>query len=208
MSLVRASQQWRPPDRIGTRALVRFMMPARWFAAASLALACMAPLGAAHADDAELRVLRQQVEELKDTVRQLQERVNALEKNDSASWIPAMPAPAPAVAPAVAPAAAVASPASAAGPVQTDPAPKQANAAAKPSTDDKVVILRTSWRRISSGMTQADVKDTLGPPTREMLINGKAVWYYYYAGVGAGSVFFNRDGRISSSQSPNLGWGF
>jgi len=57
-------------------------------------------------------------------------------------------------------------------------------------------------------MKQAEVKETLGPPTRETLINGKVVWYYYYAGLGAGSVFFNGDGRASSSQSPNLGWGF
>jgi hypothetical protein len=41
-----------------------------------------------------------------------------------------------------------------------------------------------------------------------MLINGKVVWYYVYSGLGAGSVFFKSDGHVSSSQPPNIGWGF
>ncbi|HEX7954082.1 MAG TPA: hypothetical protein VF523_13515, partial [Burkholderiales bacterium] len=86
--------------------------------------------------------------------------------------------------------------------------PARSAPAAKASVDDKVVLLRSSWQRIARGMAQSAVSDTLGPPSRNMLINGKVVWYYYYAGLGAGSVFFNADGRVSSSQSPNLGWGF
>lgn len=178
-------------------------MPGRRFAVLSFALACAAFATGAKADESAVSELRQQVEELKDTVRQLQERVNALEKGDTASWIPATTAPAPASAPTAAPAQA-----SAPKTMETAPASDRAAPAARASVDDKVVILRNSWRRISTGMKQADVKETLGPPTRETLINGKVVWYYYYAGLGAGSVFFNADGRISSSQSPNLGWGF
>ena len=178
-------------------------MPGRRFAVLSFAVACVAFAGGAHAEESELRTLRQQVEELQDTVRQLQERINALEKKDTASWIPATIAPAPAAAPTTAPAQASLPKAAEAAPASDRTAP-----AARASVDDKVVILRNSWRRISTGMKQVDVKETLGPPTRETLINGKVVWYYYYAGIGAGSVFFNGDGRISSSQSPNLGWGF
>ncbi len=178
-------------------------MPGRRLAILSFALACAAFATGAQADESGLSELRQQVEELKDTVRQLQERVNALEKGDTASWIPATTAPAPASVPTPAPAQASAPKTTQSAPASGQPAP-----AAKASVDDKVVILRNSWRRIATGMKQADVKETLGPPTRETLINGKVVWYYYYAGLGAGSVFFNADGRISSSQSPNLGWGF
>jgi hypothetical protein len=173
-------------------------VPARQLAA-SIALACMSSIGWAHAGESELQLLRQQVEDLQNTVRQLQERVHALEKNDSAPWVPATAAPAPAPsapAPAVNPAPTA----------QSAAAPKEPIATKAPLADE-LVVLRTSWQRISPGMTQAEVAQTLGPPTREMLINGKVVWYYYYAGLGAGSVFFNRDGRISSSQSPNLGWG-
>jgi hypothetical protein len=171
--------------------------------ALSFAVACAAFATGAHAEETELSALRQQVEELKGTVRQLQERINALEKKETASWIPATMAPAPATAPTAAPANA-----SVSTTMDTAAASSPALPTAKAPLDDKIVILRTSWRRISTGMKQADVKEALGPPTRETLINGKVVWYYYYAGIGAGSVFFNGDGRISSSQSPNIGWGF
>jgi hypothetical protein len=145
------------------------------------------------ADDAELRALRQQVDELKNTVRQLQQRIDALERKDDAPWVPATKAPPPASA----------SPAASAPNTEERVAP-----APKALVDDKVVTLRKSWRRISTGMTRADVTETLGPPSKETLINGKVVWYYYYAGLGAGSVFFNGDGHISSSQPPRLGWDF
>jgi SmpA/OmlA family protein len=151
-----------------------------------------APSGAL-ADDAELRALRRQVFELKNTVRQLQQRIDALEKKDDAPWVPATNAPPP---PSASPAASAPNTAGRVAP------------AAKASVDDKVVTLRKSWRHISTGMTRADVTETLGPPSKETLINGKVVWYYYYAGLGAGSVFFNGDGHTSSSQPPNLGWDF
>jgi hypothetical protein len=178
--------------------------------AATLALACVTCSVCARADDADLRPLQQQVDDLKNTVRQLQERVNALEKGDTAAWVPATTAPAsPTASPSALDSSPSIAPATVApAPVNAHPAPEQPKPSAKASVDDKVVILRTSWRRISTGKTQADVTQALGPPTRQMLINGKVVWYYYYAGLGAGSVFFNADGRVSSSQSPNLGWGF
>lgn len=180
-----------------------WLMPSRRLVVLSFAVACVAFVTGAQAEENDLSALRQQVEELKDTVRQLQQRINALEKRDSASWIPATIAPAPATAQTSTPAQA-----SAPKTMDTAPASDPAAPAAKASIDDKVVTLRNSWRRISTGMKQADVQEALGPPTRETTMNGKVVWYYYYAGLGAGSVFFNADGRISSSQSPNLGWGF
>ncbi len=164
----------------------------------SLAAVCTAFPPGAHADDAELRALRRQVQELTNAVRQLQERVNALEKGDASTWIPA-------TAPST-----IATPDRDDAPqdLKTPAAPERVAPGAKASVDDKVVMLRNSWRRISKGMKQEDVMEALGPPTKEMMMNGKVVWYYYYAGLGAGSVFFNSDGRSSSSQPPNVGWNF
>jgi hypothetical protein len=161
--------------------------------------ACVWLPPAAQADEEELRALKQQVEELKRTVTQLQDRVQVLERREAPPWVAATPEGGPPSQP---------NPISA-KPVEAGQSSTQSAApAAKSSVDDKIVVLRNSWRRISGEMTQAAVKESLGPPTREMLINGKTVWYYYYAGLGAGSVFFRGDGRVSSSQPPNLGWGF
>jgi outer membrane murein-binding lipoprotein Lpp len=157
------------------------------------------PIGA-HADEEGLRALQQKVEELTATVRQLQDRIKVLEQDREAPWVPAArssPAEATSSAPGVS--------------TQVETAPtvvQSAPPAAKASVDDKIVLLRKSWQRIGAGMSREAVRETLGPPSKEMLINGKSVWYYVYSGLGAGSVFFKSDGRVSSSQPPNLGWGF
>ena len=69
-----------------------------------------------------------------------------------------------------------------------------------------VASLRESWQQVVRGMPAQDVLATLGPATREMLINGRRVWYYIYPGIGRGSVFFNSDSRVTSSQAPVSGW--
>jgi outer membrane protein assembly factor BamE (lipoprotein component of BamABCDE complex) len=68
------------------------------------------------------------------------------------------------------------------------------------------VALRESWSHVEKGMTQAEITGLLGAPSRELTIDGKLVWYYYYAGIGGSSVFFNGDGRVSSKQRPTVGW--
>jgi hypothetical protein len=156
---------------------------------------------AASADDEELRALRQQVDELTATVRQLQQdRIKVPDRDQEPPWVPATrsspsdPNPPEPVAPK-----------------QVGAAPAAMESAAPPakaSVDDKIVVLRKSWRQISGKMTREQVSETLGPPSKEMLINGKLVWYYLYSGLGAGSVFFKNDGHVSSSQPPNIGWGF
>ena len=154
----------------------------------------------AYADDEELRALRQQVDELTATVRQLQDRIKVLERDQEAPWVPAArSSPSESIPPAPV------------APKQVESAPtamESAAPAAKASVDDKIVVLRKSWRRISGEMTREHVREVLGPPSKEMLINGKVVWYYLYSGLGAGSVFFKSDGHVSSSQSPNIGRGF
>jgi hypothetical protein len=87
-------------------------------------------------------------------------------------------------------------------PPQAQPTPAPA---AKPATDS-VVALRESWSHVQNGMTQAQIMGLLGPPTKELTIDGKMVWYYYYAGIGGSSVFFYTDGRVSSKQRPTIGW--
>ncbi len=47
---------------------------------------------------------------------------------------------------------------------------------------------------------------TLGEPTAKLLLDGRPVWYYVYAGVGRGSVVFDGGGRVSTLQAPALGW--
>ena len=155
---------------------------------------------AAYGDNEDLRVLRQQVEELTVTVRRLQDKLKVLEREQEAPWVPAArSSPSELIPPEpVAPKQLEAAPA----------AMESTSPVAKTSIDDKIVVLRKSWRRISGEMTRDNVREALGPPSKEMLINGKAVWYYVYSGLGAGSVFFKSDGHVSSSQPPNIGWTF
>lgn len=166
----------------------------------AVALAGAIVAGVAHADDAALDALQKKVDVLEGNVRELKDRIRALEQGEAACPVPASTTSG---SPDTAPARTTVAKAD-----QAVAPPQPAVPATEPSVDDQVVALRRSWRRIAAGMPQADVRSALGPPSHEMRINGKVVWYYYYAGLGAGSVFFNADGRISSSQSPNLGWGF
>lgn len=62
---------------------------------------------------------------------------------------------------------------------------------------------RSAWFKVSSGMTQADVRKLLGEPARAFELDGSRVWYYMYPGGGAGSVFFDSAGRASSFQRPS-----
>jgi len=84
--------------------------------------------------------------------------------------------------------------------------PKQAEPAPAKPPADSITALRESWSRVKKGMTKAQIQELLGPPTNELTINSKLVWYYYYAGIGGSSVFFNDDGHVSSLQRPTVGW--
>lgn len=172
-------------------------LPARLWPAIFL---CVCWSLAANADDEDLRALRQQVDELTATVRQLQDRIKVLERDQEAPWVPAArSSPSESIPPEPV----------ASKPVEGDtPAMERTAPAARTTVDDKIVVLRKSWRQISGDMTREQVGQALGPPSKEMRMNGKLVWYYVYSGLGAGSVFFKSNGRVSSSQPPNIGWGF
>jgi hypothetical protein len=92
--------------------------------------------------------------------------------------------------------------------LKTEPPPQAQPAPATPvkPVADSIIALRESWSHVDKGMTQAQITGLLGAPTKELTIDGKMVWYYYYAGIGGSSVFFYSDGRVSSKQRPTVGW--
>jgi hypothetical protein len=145
------------------------------------------------AEEPDASSLQKEVEELRQEVQSLKQQVKSLQE---------APAPAPPPQP-------VAKEPAPAPPPQAQPAPNASPASvpatAKPAADS-IVALRESWRHVDRGMTQAEITGLLGPPTKQLKIDGKLVWYYYYAGIGGASVFFNGDGRVSSSQRPTVGW--
>jgi len=165
--------------------------------------------------------LQKEMEELRQEVQTLKEQVKSLQQAPVASP--------PAQAPPIAKEPPTAQPAPEAAPVKEaapEPAPTAAGAkeaapaspraqptpSAAPSAPsarapvDSLVALRVNWAQVKKGMTQSEIAALLGAPTTEMRINGKLVWYYYYAGVGGSSVFFNDNGHVSSMQGPTNGW--
>jgi hypothetical protein len=69
-----------------------------------------------------------------------------------------------------------------------------------------LVAMKQNWSRVEAGTPEVEVRTLLGEPQKVLRIDGNLVWYYAYPGIGRGSVFFNRDGKVSSTQSPSLGW--
>ena len=69
-----------------------------------------------------------------------------------------------------------------------------------------LVTLKQNWSQVQPGTPEDSVQALLGKPERVLRIDGALVWYYMYPGIGRGSVFFNANGKVSSAQSPSLGW--
>ena len=69
-----------------------------------------------------------------------------------------------------------------------------------------VLALRERWSRVAKKCTQAEISDVLGQPSKEIRIDGKLVWYYYYPGIGGASVFFKRMAMFPVIRRPNVGW--
>jgi hypothetical protein len=66
--------------------------------------------------------------------------------------------------------------------------------------------LKHSWSQVEPGTPRERVQALLGAPQKVLHIDGTLVWYYVYPEVGPASVFFNASGKVSSRQSPSLGW--
>ncbi len=175
----------------------------------SLALAGVPAARATGPDDT---ALRQDVKALKEMVRDLQHRVSVLEARSPVALKAAQ------VAPKATSAAAEAAPAM----VQPAPAVSQGApiAAAPPAAPSAAVqlgassgyaspeaALRVNWSKIKEDMDDAAVTGLLGAPSKKFTLDGRTVWYYYYPGIGGGSIFFTDAGRVSSRQSP-FGWGW
>jgi len=77
-------------------------------------------------------------------------------------------------------------------------------ASAAPATS--LVALKKNWSQVERGTPREQVQLLLGTPQKVLRIDGALVWYYTYPGIGAGSVFFNASGKVSSLQSPSFGW--
>ena len=75
-----------------------------------------------------------------------------------------------------------------------------------PMNISSLVSLKKNWSQIQPGTPEDKVQALLGKPEKALRIDGSLVWYYIYPGIGRGSVFFNGDGRVSTTQSPGLGW--
>ena len=61
----------------------------------------------------------------------------------------------------------------------------------------------SAWSKIDRGMTQAQIKDLLGEPSKAFELDGTRVWYYSTRAGAPGSVFFDSAGRASSFQKPS-----
>ncbi len=58
----------------------------------------------------------------------------------------------------------------------------------------------------NAGAASASPGYSNGKPEKVLRIDNTPVWYYIYPEIGRGSVFFNGNGKVSSAQSPSLGW--
>ncbi len=85
--------------------------------------------------------------------------------------------------------------------------PEASRSEAIPITQiSSLVSLKQNWLQVQPGTPEDRVQALLGEPERVLRIDGALVWYYVYPGIGRGSVFFNANGKVSSAQSPSLGW--
>ena len=147
--------------------------------------------GTARADD-DIIALRGRLDQIKELVAEFETRLSALEAaRSSAAQLPQAAATAVPAAGSATAAAAV--------PVAPPPASSTRPAAA---ANASVVVPRAQWRRVQTELTMDEVDGLIGAPTTTFELAGKTVWYYYYPGIGAGSVFFDARGRASSVQRP------
>jgi len=135
--------------------------------------------------------LREQVENLQRALQAMQQRLDAIEASrgsdqgpepslpEASSQAPAAPAPA--------------RPAADSG---------DGGAATKPGSLLTPQVAE-NWAALRDGMSPDQVKALLGAPGREFRLGGQTVWYYYYTGVGGGSVVFSRgNGNLLDWQRP------
>lgn len=156
-------------------------------AAFGIALALAAASAWANPPD-ELARLREEAAQLRQSLDRLEARIQALETQQRDGH----PAEKSSAENATAPPASK---------TESIPAPRTASIDAS-----SLVTMKQNWAQIEAGTPEDKVQALLGKPEKMLRIDGNLVWYYVYPGIGRGSVFFNRDGKVSSTQSPSLGW--
>jgi len=145
--------------------------------AACVAIASAVLHAAADQTD-ELSGLREQAAQLRQKLEGIEARIRELEGPDRESLAPR----------GAAQAQGVRSEAAAGGPVSP------------------LVALKKNWAQVKPGTPEDRVRELLGKPEKVLRIDGALVWYYIYPDIGRGSVFFGANGKVSSAQSPHLGW--
>ena len=143
----------------------------------ALSLGVCAPL-AARGENSDAAALRQEVDDLKQVIQHLNERVEGLE-----AQLPTGSESGPQAAAA--------------------PATPVAQPSASATSGDSI---RARWREIDHGMTTQAVEALIGRPQRTMTVNLKTVWYYTYPEVGSGSIVFAQDGGVDDWQTPPFTW--
>jgi hypothetical protein len=68
-------------------------------------------------------------------------------------------------------------------------------------------VLRASWKQVEHGLSNTELRERLGDPESIMALGRETLWYYSYPGIGSGSVMLDRQGKVTSWQSPPFrGW--
>ena len=154
--------------------------------------------------DGDSAALRTQVEALREAVQAMQKRLDAIE-GQLGDGAPLSAAPATALPNATAPVPPKPkAPAPAANSTSSQPrTPATGSTTTGTSARTLTPRIVESWDGLHAGMEPADVRALLGEPSRRFALSGQPVWYYYYTGVGGGSVMFSRgDGKVMSWQRP------
>ena len=167
-----------------------------WLAAIGTALLLLSPQAVPAqppprpADD--ITALRKQVYDLQRILEAMQKRLDAMEACRASE-----------------PASTVPSSGAAAEPSPAVPAVKSGDSGAATASGTVLTPqVAENWSALRKGMNPEQVKALLGQPDRNFKLGGQTVWYYYYTGVGGGSVAFSRsDGNLLDWQRPPFhGW--
>ena len=167
----------------------------RGLSLATAALLLLLPLRLPAAGQAdETASLRRQVDELRRTLETVQHRLDAIE---------ARPGVSPTSEQGTKPEQ-VATPA-----VRSQGMPATGTGGGSPAKGATLTSqMVENWQSLRAGMSEKEVRSLLGEPTRTFELSGQPVWYYYYMGVGGGSVMFtDKNGQLLSWQRPPFhGW--
>ena len=166
-----------------------------------LAILPLFSAAAAEGEDGETAALAKQIQELRQRVESLETRVRELENRLS-------PPPAQGVRDQGKGGASSPPPEEGKSSGQaTESAAEPQAAESLSGADREKPSLPQRWRNLKRGMTAEAVEALLGLPQRVIEVDSKIVWYYRYPNVGAGSIVFTEEKRVSGWQKPPFhGW--